>query len=159
MCGIEHYHVPLAEWYLGRVYRSRTYLDVTIASTFEWVTRRTRFGGCETDAIPQPRMLSRVYATQLFCGEGRSLLNRAESCRDSRRMDDIKHPNDFPPLTIEQIRRLAESIQDAFGSDFSRAEFTNHLLALLEDVPGFEIGDVSASLIESAWGIYSGGRS
>ncbi|WP_076889287.1 hypothetical protein [Burkholderia pseudomallei] len=43
-------------------------------------------------------------------------------------MDDIKHPNDFPPLTIEQIQRLAESIQDAFGSDFSRTAFTNHLL-------------------------------
>ncbi|GAB6847882.1 hypothetical protein QLQ97_08125 [Burkholderia pseudomallei] len=71
-------------------------------------------------------------------------------------MDDIQYPND---LTSEQIQALVESIQDCFGNDFSRAEFTNHLLALLEDVPGFEIGDVSASLIESAWGIYSGGRS
>lgn len=74
-------------------------------------------------------------------------------------MDDTKHPNDYPPLTIEQIQGLAESIQDAFGNDFSQAEFTNHLLALLEDVPGFETGDVPPALIESAWGIYSGGRS
>ncbi|AOK66909.1 hypothetical protein KTE49_04710 [Burkholderia multivorans] len=74
-------------------------------------------------------------------------------------MIDIQHRDDFPPLTIDQIQGLAGSVQDAFGNDFSRAEFTNHLLALLEDVPGFEIGDVSASLIESAWGIYSGGRS
>ncbi|AIO67132.1 hypothetical protein [Burkholderia oklahomensis] len=74
-------------------------------------------------------------------------------------MDDIKDPNDFPPLTIEQIQGLVESIQDAVGNDFLRAEFTNHLLALLEDVPGFETGDVPATLIESAWGIYSGGRS
>ncbi|ARL99754.1 hypothetical protein BOC59_06465 [Burkholderia pseudomallei] len=74
-------------------------------------------------------------------------------------MNDINHPNDFPPLTIEQIQGLAESIQDALGNDFSRAEFTNHLLGLLEDVPGFETGDVSATLIESAWNIYSGGRS
>ncbi|HGL5076063.1 hypothetical protein [Burkholderia multivorans] len=70
-------------------------------------------------------------------------------------MNDTKHPNDFPPLTIEQIQGLAESIQDAFGNDFSRAEFTNHLLALLEDVPGFETGDVPAALIESAWAEYS----
>ncbi|AYY58281.1 hypothetical protein [Burkholderia multivorans] len=74
-------------------------------------------------------------------------------------MDDINHSNDFRALTIEQMQGLAESIQDAFGNDFSRAEFTNHLLALLEDVPGFETGDVPATLIESAWGIYSGGRS
>ncbi|MBU9148121.1 hypothetical protein KTD07_02715 [Burkholderia multivorans] len=70
-------------------------------------------------------------------------------------MDDINHPNDFPPLTVEQIQGLAESIHDAFGNDFSRAEFTNHLLALLEDVPGYETGDVPAALIESAWAEYS----
>ncbi|KGC08457.1 hypothetical protein DM81_5713 [Burkholderia multivorans] len=74
-------------------------------------------------------------------------------------MDDTQYHNDFPPLTIDQIRGLVESIQEVFGDDFSRAEFTNHLLALLEDVPGFETGDVPATLIESAWGIYSGGRS
>lgn len=74
-------------------------------------------------------------------------------------MDDIKHPNDFPPLTTDQIQGLVESIQDAFGGDFSRTAFTNHLLLLLEDVPGFEVGDVPAALIESAWAIYSGGRS
>ena len=80
-------------------------------------------------------------------------------CRDSRRMDDIKHPSDFTPLTPDQIQGLVESIQDAFGGNFSRAEFTDHLLTLLEDVPGFEVGDVPATLIESAWAIYSGGRS
>ncbi|WP_175711948.1 hypothetical protein [Burkholderia ambifaria] len=74
-------------------------------------------------------------------------------------MDDTQPHEDYPPLTIEQILGLAESIQDALGNDFSRAEFTNHLLALLEDVPGFETSDVPATLIESAWGIYSGGRS
>jgi len=73
-------------------------------------------------------------------------------------MDDIKHPNDFPPLTTDQIQGLVESIQDAFGGNFSRAEFTNHLLVLLEDVPGYETGGVPAALIESAWDIYSGGR-
>ncbi|WP_257139777.1 hypothetical protein [Burkholderia sp. MSMB1826] len=59
-------------------------------------------------------------------------------------MDDIKHHDDFPPLTADQIRDLVESIQDAFGNDFSRAVFANHLLALLEDVPGYETGDVPA---------------
>ncbi|MEB2488550.1 hypothetical protein SB397_23520 [Burkholderia multivorans] len=67
-------------------------------------------------------------------------------------MDDIQYPND---LTREQVQALVESIQDCFGNDFSRAEFTNHLLALLEDVPGFESGDVPPALIESAWAEYS----
>ncbi|AHI63521.1 hypothetical protein [Burkholderia thailandensis] len=70
-------------------------------------------------------------------------------------MIDIQRRDDFPPLTIDQIQGLTESIQDALGNDFSRAEFTNHLLGLLEDVPGFETGDVPAALIESAWAEYS----
>ncbi|CAB3713066.1 hypothetical protein [Trinickia soli] len=70
-------------------------------------------------------------------------------------MDDTEHPNDFPPLTIVQIQGLVESIQDAFGNDFSRAVFTNHLLVLFEDVPGYETGDVPEALIESAWALYS----
>ncbi|KVT13855.1 hypothetical protein WT24_00360 [Burkholderia sp. MSMB1078WGS] len=73
-------------------------------------------------------------------------------------MDDIKHHDDFPPLTADQIRDLVESIQDAFGNDFSRAVFANHLLALLEDVPGYETGDVPADWIESAWAEYSARR-
>lgn len=74
---------------------------------------------------------------------------------DSRGMDDTEHSDNFPPLTIEQIRELVESIQDAFGNDFSRAVFTNHLLVLFEDVPGYETGDVSEALIELAWALYS----
>lgn len=70
-------------------------------------------------------------------------------------MDDTEHPNDFPPLTIEQIQGLVESLQDAFGNDFSRAVFTNHLLVLFEDVPGYETGDVPEALLESAWALYS----
>ncbi|GAB6847900.1 hypothetical protein [Paraburkholderia kururiensis] len=82
-------------------------------------------------------------------------MRRPQDCRDSRRIDDIRHYDDFSPLTIDQIQGLVESIQDAFGNDFSRAIFTNHLLALLEDVPGYETGDVPATLIESAWVAYS----
>jgi hypothetical protein len=70
-------------------------------------------------------------------------------------MDDTEHPDNFPPLTIEQIRELVESIQDAFGNDFSRAVFRNHLLALFEGVPGYETGDVPEALIELAWALYS----
>lgn len=66
-------------------------------------------------------------------------------------MDDIQYPND---LTSEQVQALVESIQDCFGGNFTRAAFTNHLLALLEDVSGFETGDIPASLIESAWEAY-----
>ncbi|AVR11550.1 hypothetical protein [Burkholderia thailandensis] len=71
-------------------------------------------------------------------------------------MDDTKHPNDFPPLTIEQICELAAAVCDDFGGDLPRAAFTERLLLLLEDVPGFEAGDVDARLIESTWAIYSG---
>ncbi|MCW5141615.1 hypothetical protein B7L29_001670 [Burkholderia cenocepacia] len=71
-------------------------------------------------------------------------------------MDDIKHPNDFAPLTIEQICELAAAVCDDFGGDLPRAAFTEKLLLLLEDVPGFEAGDVDARLIESTWATYSG---
>ncbi|ARK53202.1 hypothetical protein BOC36_08700 [Burkholderia pseudomallei] len=71
-------------------------------------------------------------------------------------MDDIKHPYDFPPLTIDQMRDLAAAVCDDFGSGLSRAIFTEELLIFLEDVPGFEAGQVDARLIESAWAIYSG---
>lgn len=43
-------------------------------------------------------------------------------------MDDIKHPSDFTPLTPDQIQGLVESIQDAFGGNFTRTAFVNHLL-------------------------------
>lgn len=126
---------------------------MTIASTFEWVTRRTRLGeDYEANAIPQPRMLSRVYATQPFCGEGRSLLNRVEGCWDSTRVDESQYPNNFPTLTNEQICELATAVCDDFGGDLSRAAFTEKLRLLLEDVTGFEAGEVDAGFIESMWG-------
>ncbi|HDR9248453.1 hypothetical protein [Burkholderia vietnamiensis] len=70
-------------------------------------------------------------------------------------MDDTKHPNDFPPLTIEQIRELSTAAREDFGGKLSRADFTESLLMLLEDVAGFEVGDVDARFIESAWAMYS----
>ncbi|KVO44222.1 hypothetical protein [Burkholderia ubonensis] len=57
-------------------------------------------------------------------------------------MDDIQHPNDFPPLTINQIRDLAAAFREEFGDNLSRADFPERLPMLLEDVPGFEAGEV-----------------
>ncbi|MEK6354721.1 MAG: hypothetical protein V4796_28900 [Burkholderia cenocepacia] len=74
-------------------------------------------------------------------------------------MDDIKHPNDFPPLTIEQICDLAEAVREDFGPGLSWARFDDKLAMLLEDILGFEAAQVDARLIESAWTIYIGPRS
>ncbi|MFD1555411.1 hypothetical protein ACFSHT_07170 [Paraburkholderia silviterrae] len=71
-------------------------------------------------------------------------------------MDDSQHRNIFPPLTSEQIRELATAVRDDFGPSLSRAIFIDHLLMLLEDVPGFEAGGITTSLIESAWVGYAG---
>ncbi|WP_082721464.1 hypothetical protein [Burkholderia latens] len=71
-------------------------------------------------------------------------------------MDDTQHPNNFPLLTIDHICDLAAAVCDDFGGDLSREAFTDKLLLLLEDVPGFEAGDVDARLIESTWATYSG---
>ncbi|VBI17623.1 Uncharacterised protein [Burkholderia pseudomallei] len=70
-------------------------------------------------------------------------------------MDETQHPNNFPTLTNEQICELATAVRDDFGSGLSREAFTEKLLLLLEDVPGFEAGDVDARFIESAWATYS----
>jgi hypothetical protein len=73
-------------------------------------------------------------------------------------MDDTQHHDDFPPLTIDQIRDLAEAIREVFGGKFSRADFTDRLLMFLEDVPGCESGEVAGALIESAWAEYADPR-
>ncbi|RQQ50670.1 hypothetical protein [Burkholderia stagnalis] len=71
-------------------------------------------------------------------------------------MDDIKHQHDYPSLTFEQIRDLAMVVLEDLGGKLSRADFTESLLMLLEDVPGFEAGQVDTRLIELAWAIYNG---
>ncbi|MDN7644689.1 hypothetical protein [Burkholderia cenocepacia] len=71
-------------------------------------------------------------------------------------MNDTQRPNDFPPLTNEQICELAAAVCDDFGGDLARAAFTEKLLLLLEDVPGFEVGKVDARFIKLAWAAYSG---
>ncbi|ABN82881.1 MULTISPECIES: hypothetical protein [Burkholderia] len=71
-------------------------------------------------------------------------------------MIDIQHRDDFPPLTIDQIHDLATAVREDFGGTLSRADFTESLLSLLEDVPGFEAADLDARLVELAWATYSG---
>ncbi|KWE61150.1 hypothetical protein WL76_03445 [Burkholderia ubonensis] len=66
-------------------------------------------------------------------------------------MDDTQHPTNFPPLTIEQIRALAVAVREGFGPGLSRAAFIDCMLLLLEDMLGFEAGDMDARCIESAW--------
>jgi hypothetical protein len=69
-------------------------------------------------------------------------------------MDDTKHYSDFPPLITSQIRDLAVALRDVFGSNLSREQFNDKLLMFLEDVPGYESGEASSALIESAWTAY-----
>ncbi|WP_186082935.1 MULTISPECIES: hypothetical protein [Burkholderia] len=71
-------------------------------------------------------------------------------------MDDIKHPNDFPPLTPEQIHDLAAAVREDFGGNLSRAGFIESLMSLLEGISGFEVGEVPPSLVELAWVGYVG---
>ncbi|KGV55750.1 hypothetical protein [Burkholderia pseudomallei] len=71
-------------------------------------------------------------------------------------MGDIQHPNNFRTLTNEQVCELTTAVRDDFGGDLSREAFTEKLLLFLEDVPGFEAGDVDARLVESAWAICTG---
>ncbi|WP_175813166.1 hypothetical protein [Burkholderia contaminans] len=71
-------------------------------------------------------------------------------------MDDIQHRNDFLQLTIEQLHELSTAVREDFGGELPREDFTDCLRALLEDVPGFEMGEVPPSLVELAWVGYAG---
>lgn len=71
-------------------------------------------------------------------------------------MNDIQHDDDYRSLTIDQIRDLAAAVREDSGGNLSRADFTESLLMLLEDVPGFEAGKVDERFIELAWMTYSG---
>jgi hypothetical protein len=56
-------------------------------------------------------------------------------------MDDISYSGDSQSLTSEQIQSLVESIQDALGDGFTRAEFVNRRLSTPEDISEFEACD------------------
>jgi hypothetical protein len=70
-------------------------------------------------------------------------------------MDDTQHSRNSPPLTAEQIRDLAASIREVFGSNLSRESFADNLLTFLEDVPGYESGENAMALVEPAWAEYA----
>lgn len=59
-------------------------------------------------------------------------------------------------LTTEQKQQLVEIIIEEFGNALDLAEFTDALLGLLEDVPGFETAQQSTinKLTQQLWRKY-----
>jgi hypothetical protein len=59
-------------------------------------------------------------------------------------------------LTTEQKQQLVEIITEEFGAGLSQTEFTETLLGLLEDVPGFETAKRSTinKLTNQLWSKY-----
>ena len=59
-------------------------------------------------------------------------------------------------LTTEQKQQLVEIINEEFGTEMNKAEFSDALLGLLEDVPGFETAKQSTinKLNQQIWSNY-----
>jgi hypothetical protein len=59
-------------------------------------------------------------------------------------------------LTTEQKQNLVEIINDQYGNALDFDDFTNALLGLLEDVPGFETAKEStiSKLSQQLWSQY-----
>lgn len=59
-------------------------------------------------------------------------------------------------LTTEQKQQLVEIISEEFGTEMNNAEFTEALLGLLEDVPGFETAkrNMINKLVNQLWSKY-----
>lgn len=59
-------------------------------------------------------------------------------------------------LTTEQKQQLVEIINEEFGTEMNNAEFTNVLLVLLEDMPGYETAKQSTinKLTNQLWSKY-----
>jgi len=59
-------------------------------------------------------------------------------------------------LTTEQKQNLVEIINDEYGNTLDFDDFTNALLGLLEDVPGFETSKESTinNLTQTLWSQY-----
>jgi len=59
-------------------------------------------------------------------------------------------------LTTEQKQQLVEIISEEFGSGMTLVEFTDALLGLLEDMPGFETAKQSVinKLVNQLWSKY-----
>ena len=61
-------------------------------------------------------------------------------------------------LTTEQQQQLVEIISEEFGTELNNAEFTDALLGLLEDMPGYETAKQSTinKLANQLWSNYHG---
>ena len=59
-------------------------------------------------------------------------------------------------LTTEQKQQLVEIISEEFGSGMTLAEFTDALLGMLEDMPGYETAKQSTinKLTNQLWSNY-----
>jgi hypothetical protein len=59
-------------------------------------------------------------------------------------------------LTTDQKQHLVEIISEEFGTEMNNAEFTDALLGLLEDVPGFETAKQSTinKIANQLWSKY-----
>ena len=58
-------------------------------------------------------------------------------------------------LTNEDIQRLVLFIEEDYGSGLDKQSFTEALLLMLEEVPGFEMGPHEESdIIELAYAMY-----
>ena len=59
-------------------------------------------------------------------------------------------------LTTDQKQDLVEIIKDEYGNALDFDDFTNALLGLLEDVPGFETAKEStiSNLTQTLWSQY-----
>ena len=59
-------------------------------------------------------------------------------------------------LTTEQKQQLVEIINEEFGTEMNNSEFTDALLGLLEDMPGFETAKQSTinKLTNQLWSKY-----
>jgi hypothetical protein len=59
-------------------------------------------------------------------------------------------------LTTEQKQEMVEIIKEEYGNALDFDEFTNALLGLLEDVPGFETAKESTinNLTQTLWSQY-----
>jgi len=70
-------------------------------------------------------------------------------------MENIYTDGDETALTNDQIRELAVALQEEFGEKLSHIDFCDKLLLALEDVPGYESGNVAMVLIDTAWAEYT----
>ncbi|WP_080406057.1 MULTISPECIES: hypothetical protein [Burkholderia cepacia complex] len=70
-------------------------------------------------------------------------------------MNEIKRPDDLSSLNADQIHELAAVVREDCGDGLVQTTFTECLLLLLEDVSGFEAGEIPASLIDAAWVAYN----